>query len=101
MNKSNFFHLSSLHFAAMMADVSSFVLIPFFLYHILLFYQSQHSVIPIAYVLATLFVNQYGESMVSAVFKGHPGVARKHVLSHSISDKYSLEGVTVSVLSSA
>ena len=39
--------------------------------------------------------------MVSAVFAGHPGVARKHVLSHSISDKYSLEGVTVSVLSSA
>lgn len=93
MNKSNYFHLSSLHFAAMMVDIFAFTLIPFFLFHILLVYQSQHSMIPIAYVLLILFVNQYGESMVTSQ-------RQKHVITHSISDQYTLEGTLCSMLMS-
>jgi len=101
MDRGTFFHLSCLHLQAMMVDVFSFILIPFFLCHILLFYHSQHSTIPIGYVLTTLFVNQYGENVVNSLFAGHPGVARRNVLSQSITDKLSLEGTITSVLLSS
>ena len=43
MTKQNYFNLSSLHFSSMIIDLFSFILIPFFLFHIFLLYQSQHS----------------------------------------------------------
>ena len=43
MTKQNYFNLSSIHFSAMVIDLFSFILIPFFIFHIFLLYQSQHS----------------------------------------------------------
>jgi len=107
MNKQNYFNLSSIHFASMVTDLFAFILIPFFMFHAFLLYQSQHSLIPVCYVLIVLFASQYGENTMDALVKSSSSntglfdgvVWKKNILSYSISSKYSLEGSIISTLS--
>ena len=55
MTKQNYFNLSSIHFSSMIIDLFSFILIPFFIFHIFLLYQSQHSLSFILYKI--LFIS--------------------------------------------
>eukprot|EP01084_Bolivina_argentea_P109154 195098_1 len=104
MTKQNYFNLSSLHLSAMLIDLFAFILIPFMIFHVFLLYQSQHSMIPVCYVLLILFVAQYGENVMNYLLHNlnneYAVHNKKNILSYSISSKYSLEGSLITIVSS-